>query len=70
MKDYTNTLVTLTGTTSVAYSDVPLLFFLCFKQHMIPPATISITPTAAMTPMMMTKTEIQQYTLVTFIAQR
>ena len=35
-------------------SDVPLLFlFLCFRQHLIPTATISVTPTAAMTPMMM-----------------
>ena len=64
-----DTLVTLICKTSVAYSDVPLLFFFCFKQHMIPPATISVRPTAAMTPTMMTKTEIQQYTLVTFIAQ-
>ena len=48
--------------------DVPLLFLLLsFKQHMIPTATISVTPTAAMTPMMMTKTEIrQQCKLVTF----
>ena len=61
MKDYTNTLVTHIGKTSVAYSDVPLLFFLCFKQHMIPTATISmmITQTAAMTPMMMAKAEIR-----------
>ena len=50
-------------------SNVPLLFLLlCFKQHMIP--TASITPTAAMTPMtpptmMTTKTDIQQYKLVT-----
>ena len=58
MKDYTNTLVTHIGKTSVAYSDLPLLFFLCFKQHMIPTATISVTQTAAMTPMMMTKAEI------------
>ena len=51
--------------------DVRLLFLhLCFKQHMIPTATISITPAAAMTPtMMVTETEIQQYKLVTFIAQ-
>ena len=50
-------------------SDVPLLMFLllCFKQHMI--TTTSVTPTAAMTPIvMMTETEIQQYKLVTFIA--
>ena len=39
--------------------DVPLLFLLLIlKQHMIPTATISVTPTAAMTPMMVTKTEI------------
>ena len=61
MKDYTNTLVTHIGKTSVAHSDIPLLFFLCFKQHMIPTATISmmITQTAAMTPMMMAKAEIR-----------
>ena len=49
-------------------SDVPLLFLLlCFKQHMIP--TTSVTPTGAMTPIVMaTETEIQQYKLVTFIA--
>ena len=53
-----NTLVALICKTSVAYSDVPLLFFF-FKQHMIPTATTSITQTAAMTPMMMAKVEIQ-----------
>ena len=49
--------------------DVRFLMFLhlCFKQHMITTAKISITPTAAMTPMMMTKTEIQQYEFIAVI---
>ena len=53
MKDYTNTLVTYThiDKTSFAYSDVPLLFlFLCFKQHMVPTATITTTTVTAVTP--------------------
>ena len=41
--------------TSVAHSDVPLLFFLCFRQHMIPIIKISTPPTAAMTPIMTAK---------------
>ena len=43
----------------IANFDVPLLLLhLCFKQHMIPTATISTPPTTAMTPMMMAKAEI------------
>ena len=59
-------LVMLISRTSIAHSDVPLLFLLlCFKQHMI--TTTSLIPTAAMTPMMVTETDIKQYKFVTFI---